>query len=236
MARNITLEDLRLQSRQRADKVNSGYILDSELNSYINSSTAELYDLLVGAYGDDYYSAKYSFSTLPINSDGTTPTYDLPSDFYKLIGIDMYINPLRYITLKPYMFNERGRYQDGSNWAAIVAIQGPRYHLMNNQLEFNPPAPGQYNMLMYYVPECPLLINDSDVFDGVNGWEEYIIVDAAIKMLQKEESDVSVLLEQKNKLIKRINLMAENRDIGHSFVVNDVTRDWEAMSGDVYRY
>ena len=231
MPRNATLAQLRLESRQRADKVNSGFITDSELNSYINSSNAELYDLLVSAYGDDYYLTKYTLTV-----DGVTTSYPLPTDFYKLIGIDMYINPLRYITLKPYMFNERGRYQDGSNWAAIVAIQGPRYHIYNNFLEFNPPAPGTYNMQMYYVPECPELVGDTDTFDGVNGWEEYIIVDAAIKMLQKEESDVTVLMEQKNRLIKRINLMAENRDIGHSFVVNDVTRDWEAMSGDVYRY
>jgi len=231
MARNVTLLSLRTQARQRADKVNSGYILDSELNQYINNSAAELYDLLVGAYGNDYYMKTYTFQV-----NNTDREYPLPSDFYKLEGIDLYINPSRFITLKQFMFNERGRYQDGSNWAAIVAIQGPRYHLKNNVIEFNPSPPGQYKMNMFYVPELPEMILDTDTFDGINGWEEYIIVDAAIKMLQKEESDVSVFLAQKAALKERINTMAENRDIGHSFVVNDVQRDWNDASGDVYRY
>lgn len=231
MARNVTLLSLRNQARLRADKVNSGFILDAELNQYINNSATELYDLLVGAYGNDYYMKNYTFSV-----NGTDREYPLPADFYKLEGIDLYINPSRFITLKPFMFNERGRYQDGSNWAAIVAIQGPRYHLKNNVIEFNPSPPGAHNMNMYYVPELPEMTNDSDTFDGVNGWEEFIIIDAAIKMLQKEESDVSVLAAQKAAIIKRINLMAENRDIGHSFVVNDVQRDWNDASGDVYRY
>lgn len=229
--RNVTLASLRNQSRLRADKVNSGYILDAELNQYINNSLTELYDLLVGAYGNDYYLKQYDFSVT-----GTTKSYALPSDFYKLEGIDLYINPSRFITLKPFMFNERGRYQDGSNWAAIVAIQGPRYHLTSNNIEFNPSPPGNYNMSMFYVPQCPELVVDSDAFDGINGFEEYVIIDAAIKMLQKEDSDVSVLMAQKNAILKRINLMAENRDIGHSFVVNDVQRDWNDASGDVYRY
>ena len=229
--RTKTLANLRLQSRQRADKVNSGFILDSELTQYINNSCAELYDLLVGAYGNSYYAKTYPFA---VNSTDTV--YDLPSDFYKLEGIDLYINPSRFITLKPFMFNERGRYQDGSNWAAIVAIQGPRYHLQANQIRFNPSPPGAYNLNMYYVPACPELVSDSDTFDGINGWEEFVIIDAAIKMLQKEESDVSVLLAQKNEIMKRINTMAENRDEGYSFVVQDVQRDWNDSSGDVYRY
>ena len=229
--RTKTLAQLRLQSRQRADKVNSGYILDSELNQYINNSITELYDLLVGAYGDDYYA-----STYVLNVNNTDTVYSLPTDFYKLLGIDLYINPSRFITLKPFQFNERGRYQDGSNWAAIVAIQGPRYHLKNNSIEFNPSPPGSYKMNMYYVPYCPELVADTDTFDGINGWEEYVVVDAAIKMLQKEESDVSVLMLQKKALMERINTMAENRDVGHSFVVNDVQRDWNDASGDVYRY
>lgn len=229
--RTKTLLSLRTQARQRADKVNSGYILDSELNQYINNSIAELYDLLVSAYGEDYYSKTYNFTV-----NGVDTVYDLPTDFYKVLGIDLYINPSRFISLRPYMFNERGRYQDGSNWAAIIAIQGPRYYIKANSVEFNPSPPGAYQLSMFYVPACPELVSDSDTFDGINGWEEYVIVDAAIKMLQKEESDVSVFLAQKQALLQRINTMAENRDAGHSFRVNDVQQDWNYYTGDVYRF
>lgn len=59
--------------------------------------------------------------------------------------------------------------------------------------------------------------------DGVNGWEEYLVVDAAIKALQKEESDVSVLLAQKALLQRRIESAATNRDAAEPARVVDVT-------------
>jgi len=230
MARNTTLLSLRTQSRQRADKVGSGYILDTELNTYINQSISELYDLLVGAYGNDYFLKSYTFAT-----DGSTTDYPVPADFYKMAGIDLYLNASRFITLKPFMWNERGRYQDGSNWAAIIAIQGPRYHLGGQNISFQPTPPGAFNMKLWYVPVSPTISLDADILDGIDGWDEFVVIDAAIKMLQKEESDVTVLMAQKMAIIKRINLMAENRDEGFSFRVQDVQRMWNEDL-ETYRY
>jgi len=58
--------------------------------------------------------------------------------------------------------------------------------------------------------------------DEINGFEEYIIIDAAIKCLIKEESDVSVLLAQKQQIMQRIEAMASNRDAGEPERVTDV--------------
>lgn len=217
MARTITLLQLKTQSRLRADKVGSGFIQNDELVSYINSSACELYDLLVGAYGNDYFLDSHTFSTVNNTSD-----YDLPADFYKMAGIDYLIGPQEALTLKPYQFNERNRYRIGTYWNAIVGAGGPRYKLNPTTISFLPVPDGVYNMELWYVPSCPKLVSDSDTFDGVNGWEEFIIIDAAIKMLQKEESDTSLLEKQKMAIIGRINQMAENRDAGQSFRVTDV--------------
>lgn len=231
MSRLITLDELKFQSRLRADKVGSGFIKDDELLTYINNSYAELYDLLVGAYGNDYYAAEFDFATV-----GNTRRYPLPDDFYKLIGIDYVVGPTSILTLKPYQFNERNRYQQGTYWSALVGIYGPKYHLVNEAIDFAPIPDGSYNIKLHYVPACPKLALGSDTANGVNGWEEYIIVDCAIKMLQKEDSDVSVLAAQKDALTGRINLMAENRDAGQSFRVTDVTSSWLEDEGDVGRY
>ena len=67
MATTMTLAELREASRQRADQENSQFISDSELNSYINQSYFELYDILVQSYGDDYYVANPVLSDV-INS------------------------------------------------------------------------------------------------------------------------------------------------------------------------
>src|SRR5258707_3681532 len=66
---------IRATVRQRCDKVNSAFVTDLELNGYINSSIAEVYDLLIGAYGEDY------FSQIPpylITTDGVNDKYNLP--------------------------------------------------------------------------------------------------------------------------------------------------------------
>jgi hypothetical protein len=66
---------------------------------------------------------------------------------------------------------------------------------------------------------------DSDVLNDVNQYVEYVIVDAAIKMMQKEESDVSVLMLQKQALTKRIQEAAQNRDAGEPESVSDIYAD-----------
>ena len=58
--------------------------------------------------------------------------------------------------------------------------------------------------------------------DGVNGWEEFIIVDACIKALAKEESDVSVFAARKQGLQARLNSEVENRDASSSQQVADI--------------
>jgi hypothetical protein len=61
----------------------------------------------------------------------------------------------------------------------------------------------------------------SDTVDGYSGWTEYVIVDAAIKCLQKEESDVSVLMVQKAALKQRIEEASQNRDAGQPSTISD---------------
>lgn len=217
MASLITLADLMTESRQRADKEGSGFIQNNELIGYINKSATKLYDLLVGAYGNDYYAATHAFTTV-----GNTQLYDLPEDFYKLLGIDYMIGPQEALTLKPYQFNERNRYRIGTFWNAITGVAGPRYHLTKDAISFLPIPDGGYNLELHYVPVCPKMIEPEDTFDGINGWEEYIILDAARKMLQKEETDTSGLEKEILAIVMRINQMAENRDAGQSFRVTDV--------------
>ena len=49
------------------------------------------------------------------------------------------------------------------------------------------------------------------------------MIDAAIKCMQKEESDVSVLFAQKMAIKERIEVMAQNRDIGDCNRITDVS-------------
>jgi uncharacterized protein YdcH (DUF465 family) len=65
------------------------------------------------------------------------------------------------------------------------------------------------------------LLADTDIIDGVSGWTEYIIVDAAIKALHKEESDTTALMAQKMALKQRIEETAMNRDAGQPDAISN---------------
>lgn len=209
----VSLADLRTQVRQRADMENSQFVTDPELTTYINQSAFELYDLLVAAYGDDYYmTIAPSFV-----SDGISDTYPLPDDLYKLLGVDISANgqPGTWRPLMPFGINERNRAPwgiPGSVPAPVFA--DPQYRLRSNSLWFEPlPAGGQY-LRTLYIPRMTKLVADGDLLDGVSGWDEYVIVDAAIKCKTKEQTDTQELQLAKMTLKARIDNMKRDRNAG----------------------
>jgi len=54
------------------------------------------------------------------------------------------------------------------------------------------------------------------------GYQEYLVVAAAIKCLMKEESDVRMLLAEKVDIQRRIEGSASKKDIGHPHKIVDV--------------
>ena len=218
MSTTLTLLDIRNAVRQRADMVNSLFVTDSELNSYINQSYFELYDLLISKFGDNYYVAP----VYQLTTDGTTYQYPLPADFYKLLGVDLALTQSvqSYVTVRPFEFIDRNRYAV-PNFQSFYGLTNLRYRLNGNNIWFTPIPAANQNIRLWYVPRMSTLSLDTDTVDGISGWTEYIICDAAIKCLQKEESDVSVLMAQKMGLIRRIEAMAESRDAGSPAKVSD---------------
>lgn len=230
MARSVTRQYIREQAKLRADMENSNFISDDEANAYIDASATELYDLLVGVYSD-YYVSQATVSVV-----AGTDHYSLPTDFYKLLGVDLVIDTQgNAVTLKPFVFAERNSYIFTPTWN-VVGLAYLRYHLRGSEIHLVPRPNTNQSLRLWYVPAMPALTSDSSTLDGINGWEEYVITDVAIKMAQKEESDVSVLMAQKAALIQRINSSAINRDAGAPDKVSDVTKQlpyefWSFGSG-----
>ncbi len=68
------------------------------------------------------------------------------------------------------------------------------------------------------------LLQDTDMMPfSISGWSEYVIVDAAMKAMQKEESTEkwSSLMQSKTALLERIETTAANRDVGQSNTVSN---------------
>ena len=238
----VSLGQLRLMAQQRADRVNSQFVTLPEWNSYINQSMFELYDLLVTTYEDYFIATPVSFVT-----DGSTYLYPLPNGtnydaakpFYKLSGVDLGLNTGQnaWVTVNKFNFIDRNRFVYPNTASTIYGVFNLQYRVMGSNIEFIPtPSAGQ-PMRLWYIPRLQQLLKDTDLTDiSISGWIEYVVCDAAIKALQKEESDVSVLMAQKMALIKRIEETAINRDAGMPDKVSNTRGDWGGGNGSPYGF
>lgn len=286
LSSKVTLGALRLQAQQRADLENSPNITTPEWNQYLSQSYKELYDMLVSAYGNEYYvKAPYTYTLT------AEQFYDLPADFYKLLGVDLQYSssPSGWVTIPRFEFIERNKYAYPNTAGTWLGYSNLRYRIMADQLELIPvPASGQTARIWYipeptsinFMPSCSTVVDspvisladvsiltagmsaygsniapgtivlsvdtvlnqatlstnatstrptatlqfwiDSTTIDGISGWEEYVIVDAAIKAGIKQETDIGELKLQKLQMKQRIEGMAEGRDAGQAHHVSDV--------------
>lgn len=194
--RTKTLAELRTDVRSIADQpaTGSGFLSDAEINSFINTGIAFLFNKLSLVHGQEYFEADpVTYTTV----SGQTK-YDLPPDFWQLNSVEMNDGGFRR-ALQPFMEKEHAR------WAQY-------------------PVPGGFTFQLRYIPNPPQLKNDTDSFDGLAGWERWVVLYAAIQCLAKEESDTGVLKGEQREVEQLIEAAAPNRDAG-----------WPERIADVYR-
>lgn len=217
-----TVGNLRLECQQRINKENSPFYTTQEWNSMISQSYKELWDILAQKFGDDYFVATPYIYTTTQNAQ----FYPLPVDFKALLGVDIQLNsndPNSWVTLRQFEFVQRNLF-NYPNVFTFYGVTNLRYRLNGTNLMIIPAPGGGLNIRLWYVPRPNQLIADTDTVDAIAGWEEYIVTDACIKALAKEESDVSIFGAQKKALLKRIEEAAENRNIGEPQRVSDIRR------------
>lgn len=275
----VSLTELRLLTRQRADQENSQFVNDIELTRYLNNSWGELYSLINENFNEDYFT-----TTSTVSMVSGTDTYDLPSDFYKMRGVDLVVTSTESVPLKRYNWAQRTRN------ALTVYARDYKYRVQKGSIVFSPVPSTTDSVKLYYIPSPKRLLSkdttaitrgtstmwttgshefvvgdlitgqnflatdynvDQTVtavgantvttdldssglsdptsygsiesrFDFYSGWDEYIIIDSAIKIMIKEEADATALLLQKNQIKERIITESQNRDAGEPEVVTDV--------------
>jgi len=225
---NMSLLEIRTQAQQRADRQFSNFVGVQEWNTYINQSWFELYDILITVYEDYFVKEPVLFIT-----NGSDQSYPLAPDFYKMYGVDYGLNTNQnaWVTLEKFNFISRNQFVYPQLNTTIIGPFNLKYRVLQDKIHFIPiPSGGQY-VRYWYIPKPVTLLLDSDILPGQSGWSEYVIVDAAIKALSKEESDVSVLMAQKMALKDRIEKSAMNRDVGQPDKISD-TRSSRSRWGD----
>jgi hypothetical protein len=234
----INLGYLRYMAQLRADKLNSQYLTTDEWNFNINQSGCELYDILVTKFGDDYFFAPPLLIPLtgavsyPIPDGSNYPVNGSASPaIYKLNGIDANVSGgapgpnAGWVPLARANWSDRDRYTTFPGQAgALNNIYQMSYRIMGQQLFI---FPTNSNMLIqvWYVPVMTQLLKDTDMLPfSISGWSEYVILDAAMKAMIKEESleKWNALAQMKTQIMERIETTAANKDVGQSNSVSNV--------------
>ena len=217
-----TLSELRTRARRKVDAVNNDFFSDSEINDYINIGLGELHDILVSKQ-EDYYVRKLSFSLA--TSQSTYSFADLGlTNFYKLLAVD---SNQGNDTFRVRRFNlpDRNRFQADLAFHNSRGYSNYEYSIQGKAIKFIPEPVSTDVIDLYYVPTFTRLEDDnSQVDDSIAlNWEEYAVTVAAIKMRQKEETSVSTLERDLERITARIEEASRNRASAEPFGITDET-------------
>ena len=217
MARLVTLAELRDEARRRADMVgDNGFISDDVLTSWINKSIATLYDIILTTEQGEVFQINS-----PILTQVGDNAYLLRADFYKLVSVHSYIGGEYYRATK-------GQTDEFATLRSHPPSEyEPRYFIKFDAATGDKhlqvfPAPNPDYLAVVYIPYAPVLSDDDDTWDGFNGWEEWVILDVAIKMLDKEESDSTALRASKEAEERLIKAHSAHFDAGMPMTIKRV--------------
>jgi len=212
----FTEADLRTRARRRADMENSSFVTDAEIQDYLNSSIAELHDFMVKSY-EDYFVSEQVYN-VPLATGGV----NLPDDFYKALGVD-YSSGGVTSTLRAFSFSERNIYN--TPVAVIDRLAQPMYKIEGSKLKLIPTNSQTGSITLYYVPlPTQFSTTVTEIETVIPGYEEFIVVATAIRMLMKEESDIGPLAAERQLLENRIIRALAPRDASGSFAIRDIRK------------
>ena len=222
----VTLSGLIYRAQSRADMLNANFVASGEWNAWANSSYSDLYDKISQADPERYLNEV----TYTVTSGSRT----LPADFYKLLRVDLLYAgasaPTQFWTLRKFNLTEEDTLQ-GPGW---TVTQGPacRYRLRAGAIVFTPPPTGSQSIRLLYLPAITPMRAATDALDGVDGWEEMIVLDMAIAALLKENAtDVTPLMAERARWEQKITALSNERDVSFPETTIDVTRQGGPWGG-----
>lgn len=215
MAYTALISDLVAQTRFYSDMVNTQFVTDNEIIGYIDRAYRDMY-IRICEQNSGYFRTSAVISIV-----GGQDTYPLPADLYKLSGIDLNLDSNNTITITNINFNERNMLK--SVYSSICLSRGWRYLISGENVIFSPAPDVSAGFTCWYIPDpvtitpttVSLVLTPSVVVD-------YLPICAAIKCLQKEESDYSELMSEKAILAEQIMRACASQDDNFPLKVTDM--------------
>src|SRR4051812_33893367 len=218
----MQLQDLRNLTLYWLDDLSGGYFTSTQVNLWLNNAQRECQKQLLQA-GQNYYLKPSQTSTVKNQSD-----YVLPSDFLKLHRLELVtsgtgVNEVKKL-LTPISLNEQMDIATGTGTPEC-------YILKKNRLTLYRTPDSAKTLRLYYSTRVADMINDTDVPDLPEEFEEFLPIMAAIDGLVKDNRSSPTLAAKYQMYIDRFKQMANDRKQDRSRRV--IVRD-ELSYGDFY--
>jgi hypothetical protein len=199
-----TLTGFRARVRERADMVGSAFVTDdaTSLDAWINSAAKKLHRLLAAQLGSTY---QQDTQTAPVVA--ANPVVSLPAGVYKILAVFVVLADGRQVQLKRHSLGGLGSIKQNA-----PSLQSMTYRVAGDSIELHPPPPTAGSLKIVFIPQFTPLVAGADATPSVmEPWEEFVVVDAAIQVLAKEESDPSLLMAERDEIRRSIMEEAEQR-------------------------
>ena len=205
-----------------------------ELRDCFNEYGQEFHDLLREARGQEFFRKAYTITTVP-----NVAAYSLPDDMVDLISIDIFIAPNQVLTARPYMEAQRNQFRWYPGWfyntPVLFRMQGTPTStsavLQPGTINFTPQPGAVSTIVLNYTPAFRRWAldgtEDNYQFDGVNGWEMFMVWKVVAYCNEKRRLSTDFALARAQEVKQRIIDLAVDRDAGDAELVHDVAADYE---------
>lgn len=203
MADLVLVSAILTGARREADKENDPHVSDAELLLYMQQSWKRLYAIYAKAWPERYRTEQ------TITSTGVAG-YAVPAAYMGTIAVDYKESPSVYIELELLQEEERNLFNGVASGRSVAyRVLGDGASAAVNL--YPTPVTGQVYRHIY-LPVATTLTAASQL-DVMNGHDRWLELDLAIRMLNKEESDVRSRIEERDRLLADVLEEAQLRSV-----------------------
>jgi hypothetical protein len=198
VAREVTLLQLRLDIRNQADLVGTTARHSDELLTRLINQSIQRFRERLCTDGVQHYltnstgllaagaTSPYPFATIDLSAaaPAIVRTYSVDID------VSGYLKRLHHIN-----FDERDRYSG----SLITGEPMAWCHLQTELLAVMPAPSEQYSYTVWHLPKLADLADDADEFDGVAGWEDFIVWDVVSRLVVRDQYPQAYGMIEQNK-------------------------------------
>jgi hypothetical protein len=198
LSRTVTLSQLRTDIRNQADLVGQTARHDDTLLTRLINQSIQRFRERLSAGGVQHYltnstglltagaTSGYPFCVLDLSaaSPAITRTYAVDIDIGGVLK-----------TLHHVAFEERSRYSGTS----IVGEPVAWCHLQTVSIAIMPAPSQAYNYTVWHLPKLDDLSADGDTFNGVAGWEDWIVWDVVSRLIVRDQYPQAFAMVEQSK-------------------------------------